>query len=79
MPMEQNNIISFRVRSDDWKEFKRIAKILCLSGKLKKPSVGLMAKKFLYVMINQYRILETSGPYFDQKGVISHVHAAHEL
>jgi hypothetical protein len=67
MPVEQNKIISFRVRMDDSKEFKRVANKLCLLGKLKKPSVGLMAKKFMYVMINEYRFLESFGPYFDQK------------
>lgn len=67
MSLDEGTIISFRVTHDDLKEFKRIANILYILGKLKKPSVGLMCKKFLYVMANQYRFLETHAPSFGQK------------
>lgn len=67
MSLNEGKIISFLVRQDDSKEFKRIADKLYILGRLKKPSVGLMCKRFLYVMANQYMFLEAQTPYFGQK------------
>lgn len=67
MSLHQHETISFRVRLEDLKEFKRVADILCIQGRLKKPSVGLMSKTFLYVMANQFKVLEAQVPHFGQK------------
>lgn len=42
-------------------EFRRISKQLFDVGKLKEPKVSIMSKMFLYVMANQYRIIEAQA------------------
>jgi hypothetical protein len=67
MTSVQHATISFRVRLNDLKEFERVAGVLCSQGRLKKRSVGVMAKLFLYVMTNQFKLLETLEPHIVQQ------------
>lgn len=60
----------FRVRKDDYNEFRRISKQLFDAGKLKEPKVSKMSKTFLYVMANQYRIIEAQA-----EAIVNHVNA----
>jgi hypothetical protein len=46
---------------DDYMEFRRISKQLFDVGKLKEPKISIMSKMFLYVMANQYRIIEAQA------------------
>jgi hypothetical protein len=62
--------IAFRVRKDDYNGFRRISKQLFDAGKLKEPKVSKMSKTFLYVMANQYRIIEAQA-----EAIVNHVNA----
>lgn len=62
--------IAFRVRKDDYIEFRRISKQLIDAGKVKEPKVSKMSKMFLYVMANQYRIIEARA-----EAILNHVSA----
>ena len=61
MPRDGFETIAFRVRECDYIEFQRISKQLFDVGKLKEPKVSIMSKMFLYVMANQYRIIEAQA------------------
>jgi hypothetical protein len=61
MSRDEFETIAFRVRKDDYMEFRRISKQLFDVGKLKEPKVSIMSKMFLYVMANQYRIIEAQA------------------
>ena len=61
MSRDEFETIAFRVRKDDYMEFRRISKQLFDVGKLKEPKVSIMSKIFLYVMANQYRIIEAQA------------------
>ena len=61
--------IAFRVRKDDYIEFLRISKQLFDAGKVKEPKVSKMSM-FLYVMANQYRIIEAQA-----EVILNHVSA----
>lgn len=60
--------IAFRVRECDYIEFRRISKELFDVGKIKEPKVSIMSKMFLYVMANQYRIIEAQA-----EAIVNHV------
>lgn len=59
---EEFQTISFRLKKKDLKDFQFIADVLYQSRRLKKPSVGLMAKIYLYVMGNQFIQIQHSAP-----------------
>ncbi len=59
--MKEFHTISFRVKKEDLKEFQFIADVLYQGRRLKKPSLGLMAKNFLYVMSNQFIEIQHSA------------------
>jgi hypothetical protein len=61
MSRDEFETIAFRVRKDDYMEFRRISKQLFDVGKLKEPKISIMSKMFLYVMANQYRIIEAQA------------------
>ena len=58
MVLDQYESVTFKVRHSDYVEFERVANALFTAKRLKKPSVGLLAKMFLYVMTNQFKKLE---------------------
>lgn len=58
---EEFQTISFRVKKEDLKDFQFIADVLYQGQRLKKPSVGLMAKVYLYVMGNQFIQIQHSA------------------
>jgi len=43
--------VSFRIRKGDAKDFQYIADILHQAKKLKNPSIGLLAKTYLYAQV----------------------------
>jgi hypothetical protein len=53
--------IAFRVRNSDYRVFQRISKQLFNSGRLKEPRTSVLSKTFLYVMANQYLMLEAQA------------------
>lgn len=58
---EEFRTISFRIRKEDIKDFQFIADVLYQEQRLKKPSIGLMAKTYLYVMSNQFIQIQYSA------------------
>lgn len=46
--------VSFRIRKGDHKDFQYIADVLYQAKRLKKPSIGLLAKTALYAQGNQF-------------------------
>ena len=69
--------IAFRVRNEDYLEFRRISKQLYNAGKLSDPKVSIMAMMFLYVMANQYLSIEAQAEAIINRvsavGVPSHI------
>ena len=59
--VDEFQTVSFRIRKADLRNFQYIADVLYQAKRLKKPSIGLLAKTCLYAESNQFILIQYSA------------------
>ena len=58
MSLEKGGIISYRVTEDEYKVLDHVVQELFTAGKLTKPTVNALSKKFTFALSNQFLQVE---------------------